>query len=123
MLILRQSRDGLLDGIEQPPQPIGFLLQQLLVIMQSLHLIEPGFVEDGLNVRQRKIEFAEEQDLLQPQQIGLTVQAIARRGSGRRFQQPDVVVVVQRPDADPGQSGQLLHGVGVAFAHDAQYKL
>ena len=91
--------------------------------MQSLHLIEIGFVEDGLDVRQRKIEFAEEQDLLQPQQIGFTVQAIARRGSGRRFQQPDVVVVVQRPDADPGQSSQLLHGMRMAFAHDAQYKL
>jgi hypothetical protein len=93
------------------------------VIAQRLHLIEIGFVEDGLNVRQRKIELAEEQDLLQPQQIGLTLQAIARCGSGRRFQQPDVVVMVQRPGAHPGQASQLLHRDRVAFAHGAQCKL
>src|SRR5262249_39587313 len=52
-----------------------------------------------------------DQDLLQSPQVTLGVQAIASRTAPARFQQADLVVVVQGPHRDVRQPGCLADGV------------
>ena len=53
----------------------------------------------------------EEQGLLQPQQLRLAVEPVARLGSVSRGQEPDLIVVVQRPHRDARHARQLTDGV------------
>ncbi len=54
---------------------------------------------------QAEPELAVEEDALQPIQIRVVVPAIAGLGPAAGAQQPDLVVVVQRPHGDPGEPG------------------
>ena len=63
--------------------------------------------QNGRDVVQGKAEFAVEQDVLQPLQVVIGVPAVTGSAAILRLQQPDLAVVVQRPDRHTGQVGDL----------------
>jgi len=78
-----------LDAVEQQPALVG----------EMLHCI-PRRSEDSGDVIKREPEFAVEEDLLQPLEVRVVIDAVARRRSSGRRQQRDVLVVVKRSDRD-----------------------
>jgi hypothetical protein len=62
-------------------------------------------------VGESEAKLAVEQDLLQPPQVVIVVTAVSRARAPGRRQQSDLVIVMQGPDADAGQPGDLAHRV------------
>jgi hypothetical protein len=94
------------------------LVQPLTLVEQRRFPIEPGVVERPPDLFQRETEFAPDQDLLQPQQIGIGVEAIARRCSATGHEQADGVVMMQRANGDAREPGDVLHLVCARASHD-----
>ena len=69
---------------------------------------------------ERQVELAIEQDLLQLLEVLVAVDAIACGGPLGRAQQPDRVVVMERPDADAREGRQLTDGVGGHLARESR---
>src|SRR5215204_4734799 len=71
-------------------------------------------VHDGRDLFQGKPEFPVEQDLLQPLQIRLLVDAVSSRAASVGREQPDLIVVVQRPDRHTSEgrhfTNRVAHG-------------
>ena len=67
--------------------------------------------------RKRQVQFPVQQDLLQSQQLGLSVQAIAIGPRSLRLEQSDPVVVVQRAHRDAGEPGDLPYGMQLHVSH------
>src|SRR5687768_638452 len=104
----RVHRDTSLHGLErpvhrlnQPAEPLLPLEQELAVLDERLASIKVRIGEDPLDLLEVESQFLEEQDLLQPLEVVFLVEPISGRAVRRRFQQPDLVVMVQRPHADP----------------------
>jgi hypothetical protein len=74
--------------------------------------VEAGIVQRGLDVAQGRLQLAVEQDLLQPQQVVPAVVAIAVAADGAWPQQPQGVVVVQRPHRNARQLRHLFDRIG-----------
>src|SRR5262249_33916979 len=66
--------------------------------------------DDRRDVVQWEIQLAVEQDLSKPDQVGIVVEPVAGGRPGRRAQQADLVVVVQRPHRHAREVGQLSYG-------------
>ncbi len=75
---------------------------------------------DVLDLIQAEPELAVEEDALQPIEIGVRVPAVAGIGPVAGLQQPDVVVVVQRPHGHPGHPGDRTYRQAHSFVlrHD-----
>jgi hypothetical protein len=80
--------------------------------------IEPRVVERPPDLFQRETELAADQDLLQPEQIGIGVQAIAGPRPSAGHEQPDGVVMMQRADRDAREPGDVLHLIRARASHD-----
>ena len=85
-------------------------LQQLCLLCQYFLPVKVRAVQDRPDVPKRKLQFPEQQDLLQPLQCCLVVQAVTRLGAACGRQQTDPVVVLQRPDGNAGQLADLVDG-------------
>lgn len=68
-------------------------------------------VEQGGDLVEREAQLPVEQDLLQPVEVGVAVAPVARVAALARYEQADVVVVVQRAHRHSGEAGHLSHGV------------
>jgi hypothetical protein len=99
--------DRLVDRGDQPVQPLALLDEHPAVQRQRFRPVERRIVQDPLDLVQRKIERPKEQNVLQLIQIPLRIQAVAAFRRPLRHEQSDLVVVMQRADADPRQFGHL----------------
>jgi len=81
------------------------------VLIQCLADAEIRLRQDARNIAKRHIQFAEEQDLLQLQQAGLIVIAVAVATGMRRAEQADGILMAQCARGHARQVGQLLNGV------------
>jgi len=79
--------------------------------------IDGRVVEQGHDLFQREPELAVEQHALQPVQVGVDVPPVPGGRVPAGYQQSDLVVVVQRTDADPGQPRDLSYRVAHGFEH------
>ncbi len=84
-------------------------------------------VEDITDRLEPEAEFAIAQDLGQPVGVYLGVRAVSGPCAATGTEQPDPVVVMQRPNRDPGQAGQLSDGEAAGgllllLAHDSDAK-
>jgi len=70
----------------------------------------PGSVE--------AVDLAQPANALQVLEVGIGVEAIARRCSATRYEQPDGVVMMQRADGDAREPGDVLHLVCSRASHD-----
>ena len=105
---LLDARDGAVDGGDEPVEP-GLLAAQLLAVPgQDLDGAGPALplehLRDGV---QAEPEAAQQQDLLQAQQLGLAVPAQPALAAAGRAEQPDRVVVAQGPRGHAGLPGDL----------------
>jgi hypothetical protein len=80
-------------------QPPPLRQQPAVVLPQRGHLVDLA-LQDRRDLAQSQTEFPHQQDLLQPQQLGLLVAAIAPDVRGNK--QPDLPEVPQRRDVTPG---------------------
>ena len=97
----------LLDGCDHRGQPGDPVPQQLSLPAEVGAGIGTRIAQNGRDVVQGKAEFAVEQDVLQPLEIVIGVPAITGPAAILRLQQPDLAVVVQRPDRHTCQVGDL----------------
>ena len=67
-------------------------------------------MENVCDLLQRKPQLPEHKDHIKPFQGLVVIQPVTGSGDLRGLQQADAVVVVQRPDADPGAATHFLHG-------------
>jgi len=107
--------DGLFDSCQEAFEPCNLRLQHVAMILQRADLVELGIFDDGPYLFQRESKLAKEQNLLEPQQVGFPIQPVSRCGAVCRPQQPQCVVVVQRPHCDVCHIGDLPHGVLAHF--------
>ena len=96
----------------------GTIAQPLTLVEQCRFSIEPWIVERPPDLFQRETEFAPEQDLLQAQQVGIGVQAIARGCSGAGHEQPDGVLMMQRADGHTRHPGDVPDLIRTRASHD-----
>ena len=68
---------------------------------------EPVALERAGDPRERHAEGAERHDLIQPADVGLGVAPVAGLGPLRGPHEPDLVVVVQRANGEPGAVREL----------------
>src|SRR5690606_21457103 len=101
-------------GFKEARQRLDPGLQALAMCVLGRDRIEGWIIENVANLLQRHAELAVEQDLLQPQQLRLAVDAVTAGRARLRPEQADLIVVMQRPDTDAGEPRELLDGV---FAH------
>jgi hypothetical protein len=78
-------------------------------------------VEDVGHVTEPEPELPQQQHVLQPQQLGAAVPPHAAGPGVDRSQQADVVVVAQRPGADPGQPRHLGGRPALAGGHGVPF--
>ena len=83
---------------------------------KGLGYVKGQVLHDVLNAFQFDSEFSEKQDLLQAVHFRLSVDAVARRVDSGRLQKVNLIIVPQRPGADPGQPSQLLNCIFHVFA-------
>src|SRR5262249_36723112 len=70
--------------------------------------VEAGVVERSSDLLERKPELASNEDLLEAKEVSFAVQPIPGRAPRAGREEPDVVVVMKRPDRDPGERRELL---------------
>jgi hypothetical protein len=76
---------------------------------RRVRCVGTGAVEHLGNLAQRQPEAAQHDDLVQPPHLGRPVPAPPTRIAPGP-EQPEPVIVVQRPDRDAGRPGQGAHG-------------
>ncbi len=101
----------MVNGADEPRQAVRLALQRGTMLIQRLADAEIRWHQDARNIPKRHIQFAEEQDLLQLEQAGLIVIAVAVAASVRRVEQAYGVIVAQRTRGHARQVGQLLDGI------------
>jgi hypothetical protein len=79
------------------------------VAAQVLDRVEVGVVEDRGDGVEADADLAVAEDLLQPRQVVVAVDAVARSTAVARAQQSDLVVVVQRAHGDAGHPRHFSH--------------
>ena len=72
-------------------------------------------VHDGRYLFQGETKLPVEQDSLQPLEIPLLVDAVSGRAAPDRYEQPDIVVVVQRADGNSGKFRDPANRVAYGF--------
>lgn len=107
---LASSFQGIIGQTDQLIQALPLQQKQLPVLMQSLPLVEGWIIQDLCDLLQRKAQLPQKQDLLQPFQFLLPVQTVAAVGDRCGTKQSDLVVVMQRADADTGQGSKFFDG-------------
>ena len=105
------------DHLGQPFDPPG---QQVVLPPQVFLRVDRRIVEQGHDLFQGEPELAVEQHALQPLQIAGRVPAVPGAAVPAGYQQPDLVVVMQRADANPGQIGHLADRVAHRFPPEAR---
>ena len=112
-LLLLERRER---GVDRPQLGLGALAlgrEALAVLPQQRLPVEPGLVEHPANPLERKAELPEQKNLLQAQEVVISVEPIARVRARGRPHESDRVVVVERPDGDPGELRDLLDAVAI----------
>ena len=101
----------------QPPDPVE---QHRVLPPEVADRVGVAVGHDVLDLVQAEPELAVEQDPLQPIEIGVGVAAIAGSDRPLALEQPDLVVVVQRPHGHAGQPGHRADRVAHRFVlrHD-----
>ena len=66
-------------------------------------------IEKASHLVERQPDIPVEHDFLQPQHLDATVKPVPVGADMRRFQQPDVIIMMQGPDRHTGEPGQLTH--------------
>ena len=108
----------LVDGRDQRGRLL-FLRDEQLALPPQVGDRVRGRVADQLrDLAQAEAEPPVGQHLPQPLRVGRVVGPVAGGGAPGRGQQPDLVVVMQRPHGDPGQFGQLPHGQVIIHVPD-----
>ena len=83
-------------------------LQQPYLLIESFVPVEGGAVQYGPDVLQGELQLPKEQDALQARQGPLVVEPVPCLSHFSGLQQPQLVVVVQGPDADAGELAHLM---------------
>jgi len=99
----------LLDGGRHPLEPPDPVEQHGVLPSEVGGRIGSAIGHDVLDLVQSEPELAVEQDALQPIEIGVRVPAVAGVGPAAGAQQPDLVVMVQRPHGHAGEPGDRAH--------------
>ena len=84
---------------------------------QRLPSIELRIVERATNRFERQPELAADQDLLQPQQILIVVESIARSAARVGTSNPKRVVVMQRADREPREARDVCDLISASCRH------
>ena len=84
--------------------------QQRDLLFQCPAAVKVRAVQDAANLLQRELQFPEKQNALQPLQGTRVIQPVPGLRHPGGFQQPDAVIVMQRPDADARSLADLMHG-------------
>src|SRR5688572_25849873 len=93
-------------------QPAQLRFERGALLLQRRERIEVGPIEHRLDGLEREIQLTVKQDALQTQRAALVVVAVAIRADDRRDEQADVIVVMERADADAGELSELFYRVG-----------
>jgi hypothetical protein len=117
-----QLVDGARHGPGEHAEPVPFLQQPLMVRAKGLHRVQLA-VEDPGDAGEAQAELAQQQDLLEPQQLGLLVVAVTIGADMRRWQQADVVVMPQGAGADSRHPGHLRDRPGHGAASSSDHRL
>jgi hypothetical protein len=104
VLRLTNRRDG---EVEAAP----FLLEQRSLRREHPLELARRRPEEPLDVPEWNADELQRDDLLKHRHVAVDIESIARHGSARP-EQPETVVVVQRPDADAGQRRELVDAIG-----------
>ena len=110
LVIHRDSSNRFVHQPQHIVQPLPLHEQQGPVLLQGLGAVVVRGRQDAADLLQGQVQFSVEQNLLERGHSRAVVIAVSGRGDLRRFQQPDLVVPAQRPDADPCQLCRLTHG-------------
>lgn len=95
--------DRPVDGADGLIEARTFGPEALPMLTQETHLVGVS-VEQGMDVREWKSQFAQQQDALEPEQLLAAVPAIPVRADPGRAQQADIVVVTQGAGGDAGHA-------------------
>ena len=101
------------DATGQVDQVLDVLLlqrEQRDLLLERLAPVEVGAVDNPPDLLQRKLQLAEQQDLLQPLQRRIVIQPVARLRAVRGAQQADPVVILQGAYTHPRQPTHLMDG-------------
>src|SRR5262249_18305461 len=85
------------------------LAEELPLHAQRRIHIEVGIVQHPLDLGERKIELSEEQDLLEPLEIRGRIETVSRLAARGGSDEPNLDVVVKRPDAHTCKPGDFAH--------------
>ncbi len=97
----------LLGDLDQPLELGDLLGQQAVPGAQLVQGVGLGVLQDGGDLVEGEAEFPVEEDLLEPGEVGVTVEAVAGRAAVARGEQARLVVVVQGTHRDPCEAGDL----------------
>jgi len=82
------------------------------LLPQRHGLVVSRIVEHPDDLVETDAQFPEQQDLLQALQVPVLVEAVPGFGAPTRGEQPDLVVVVEGANRDPGEPGHRTDGLG-----------
>ena len=85
-------------------------LQKLNLLVERPFQVKVRAVENCSYVGERELQLPEEHDLLQPRQVFVAVEPVARLAAGAWPKQTSLVVVVQRPHAHVRELADFMHG-------------
>ena len=89
------------------------LLDPLEVARERGPRVAPERIRD---LAEREAQVAEGADLVEPPNVVLAIEPVARLRALRRPEQPDLVVVMERPHGEPGGRGKLADLPELLFA-------
>jgi hypothetical protein len=106
-----ESLNGLVNGFDKVVQSLSPESDEGSMIAERLFHVEIGRIEDFSDFIQAKIQFTEEHDLLQLQNVIPRIPAVivGRRSLG--LQKPDIVIMLKRTAVRAGELCELLDGV------------
>ena len=90
-------------------QMLLFQPQQFDLLVQRFPPVKRGALDDLPDLLQGKLQFPEQQDLLQGFQRRFVIQPVARPGVFRRGQKPDLVLIPQGAYAHACQPAHFMH--------------
>lgn len=96
----------LLQACSKPGLQCDLRMQPLEVQRNDAMRRESGIVEQTPDLAQWHSGGAQRLDLLQSLDVGVPIQAMSRRCTHRRFEQADLVVMVQGSDRQPCPTGE-----------------
>lgn len=97
----------MLGDLDQPPQRGDLPGEQAVSGAEVVEGVGLGVLEDGGDLVEGEAEFAVEEDLLEPGEVGVAVEAVAGRAVVAGGEQAEGVVVVQGAHRDPREAGGL----------------